>query len=308
MNTIFDIFRNVTRFDIQTYFSDFSSFVLSDYQKIVDYYNNGADIPSDVLSRLRDLNTRMLQINDLFNLYNDRLSSGTCEVWELLDYFESTKVTLYTVINSARWLRSTKNVLQSNVVDRDYVLRQGENFEQLATEVGYSDPANDWSKIALNNDVNEEKYTFEGGNKLKISFVNDLNFDINTVIDSITGLRLYGLDLDQSWVFDSSINDLKALGYKDTILQQTSILIGLMKGSVPEFPQDGIGKDMVGSNINAIQYPVLLRQQSAVFEKDGRYKSVAINKLETQVESLIMELTVTTKLDEVLNENLVLQQ
>jgi hypothetical protein len=81
-----------------------------------------------------------------------------------------------------------------------------------------------------------------------------------------------------------------------------------MKGSVPEFPQDGIGKDLVGSNVNAIQYPILLRQQSAVFEKDGRYKSIAINKLETQVESLIMELTVTTKLDEVLNENLVLQQ
>jgi hypothetical protein len=85
-------------------------------------------------------------------------------------------------------------------------------------------------------------------------------------------------------------------------------LVGLVQGNVPEFPQDGISKDILGGNVNAIQYPSLLRQQSAVFEKDNRYKSIAINKIETQSESLIMEMTVVTKLDEILNENLVLQQ
>jgi hypothetical protein len=90
-------------------------------------------------------------------------------------------------------------------------------------------------------------------------------------------------------------------------LQQTEILVGLTKGSVPEFPQDGISRDLVGSNVNAIQYPILLRQQAGVFEKDDRYKSIAINKLEIQSESLIVELTVVTKLGEVLNEQLVLQ-
>jgi hypothetical protein len=308
MNNIFDIFKSVTRFDIQSYFSDFATFVQSDYQKVINYYQVGADIPADTIAALKDLNTRMLQINDLFGLYNDRLSSGTSEIWELLDYFESTKVTIMTIINSARWMRSTKNVLQSNNVDRDFILKQGESFEQLATELGYTDPSNDWSQVALNNDVNEEKYSFEGGNKLKISFVNDLSFNINSVIDSITGQKLYGLDLDQNFVFDPAINDFKVLGYKETINQQTLILIGLTKGSVPEFPQDGISKDILGGNINAIQYPMLLRQQSAVFEKDGRYKSIAVNSLATEADSLIMKLTITTKLDDVLNENLVLQQ
>lgn len=305
MNTIFDIFKSVTRYDIQTYFNDFASFVLSDYQRVVDYYERGTDIPADVLNKLSNLNSQMLQINDLFGLYNDRLSSGTSEIWELLDYFESTKVTLYTVTNSARWMRSTKNTLQSNVVDRDYILKQGQNFEHLATELGYSDPVNDWSQVALNNDVVEEDYSFEGGNKLKISFVNDLSFDINTVVDSISGEKLYGLDLDQVFTFEN--NDLKILNYHDTIIQQTRILVGLIRGSVPEFPQDGISKSLVSGNVNAIQYPVLLRQQSGVFEKDNRYKSIAINKLETHVDSLVIELTVVTKLDEVLNENLVLQ-
>jgi hypothetical protein len=305
MNTIFDTFKSITRFDIRSYFDAFSAFVLSDYQKVVDYYTIGADISPDVINEIKELTNQMMQINDLFNLYNDRLSSGTIEIWELLDYFEQTKVTLYTVINSARWMHSTKNVLQSNVVNQDYILRQGENFEQLATEVGYSDPDNDWSQIALNNDTNEEKYTFDGGNKLKISFVNDLSYDINTVIDSISGIKVYGLDLDQNWVFEN--NDLKVLGYRDTINQQTQILIGLAKGSVPEFPGDGISKDLVGSNVNAIQYPVILRQQSAVFEKDNRYKSIAINKIERQQTSLAIELTVVTKLNDILNEQLVLK-
>jgi hypothetical protein len=305
MNNIFDIFQSVTRFDIQAYFDEFSSFVLSDYQKIVDFYTNGANIPSDTIITLKDLNSQMLQLNDLFNLYADRLSSGTSEIWELLDFFESTKVTLMTITNSARWLRSTKNVLQSNAVDVNYILRQGENFEQLATELGFSDPDNDWSQVALNNDINEEKYTFEGGNKLKISFVNDLSFNINTVIDSISGLKLYGLDLDQSWVFEN--NDLRTLGYKETIIQQSYILIGLVKGSVPEFPQDGISKDLLGSNVNAIQYPVILRQQAAVFEKDGRYKSIAVDTINHLQEALAINLIITTKLNDELNESLVLQ-
>jgi len=308
MNTILDTFKDITRFDIEAYFKEFSEFILSDYQKIVDFYERGANIPASTLITLKDLSNQMLQLNDLFSLYTDRLSSGTTEIWEVLDYFEASKVTLYSVTNSARWMRSTKNVLQSNVVDRNYILKQGENFEQLAVQVGYSEPANDWATVAINNNIIEEDYTFEGGNKLKISFVNDLSFEVNTVIDSITGLKLYGLDLDQSFRFDSTLNDFLILSYHDTILQQTSILIGLTKGSVPEFPEDGISKDLLGGNVNAIQYPILLRQQASVFEKDNRYKSIAINKLENQAESLIMELTVTTKLDEVLNENLVLIQ
>lgn len=305
MSTIFDIFKNITRFDIENYFNKFSTFVLSDYQKVVNYYQSGAVISSDVLVTLSDLLNSMNQLIDLFDLYADRLSTGTSEIWELLDFFETTKVTLLTIKNTERWSRSTKNVLQSNVVDQDFVLRQGQNFELLANEIGYTDSINDWKDIAINNDVREEDYTFEGGNKLKISFVNNLNYTVDTVIDSISGEKLYGLDIDKNFIFEN--NDLAILGYKSTIVQQTGILIGLVKGSVPEFPQDGISKDLIGTSISAIQYPILLRQQSAVFEKDDRYKSIAVNKLQTSVDNLIIDLQITTKLDEVLGQQLVLQ-
>jgi hypothetical protein len=302
--TIFKKFKKITGYDINAYFEDFSSFILSDYQKIVSYYQNGTAISASVITSIKDLFARMQQINDLFFVYCDRLSDDTVESWELLDYFESTKVTLYTVLNSSRWFRSTKNVMRNNLVNNDFILRQGQTFENLAMEVGYSDPANEWSQIALNNDVNEEKYTFEGGNKLKISFVNNYSYFVNSVIDSISGEKIYGLDADKNLVFEN--NDIKVLGYRDTIIQQTMILIGLVKGSVPEFPLDGIDRVFVGTNVNAIQYPILLRQQSAVFEKDDRYKSIAISKFEVRVEALAIDLQITTRLDDVLNEQLVL--
>lgn len=305
MNTIFDTFKSVTRFDIETYFNKFSTFVLSDYQRIVDYYQRGGEVSSIVLTNLENLIDSMNQLTDLFNLYIERLSVGTTEIWELLDFFETTKVTLLTVKNSSRWMRSTKNVFRSNVVDQDFILHQGQNFEQLAGEVGYTNPNNDWKNIVINNDINEEDYTFEGGNKLKISFVNNLNYTIDSVIDSISGEKLYGLDIDRNFTFED--NDLLVLGYRNTILQQTEILIGLVKGSVPEFPQDGIDKNLIGSNVNAIQYPMILRQQSAVFEKDDRYKSIAVNKLETKIDLLMIELQVVTKLNETFDQYLVLQ-
>lgn len=303
MNNIFDIFRTVTRYDIQAYFEQFAEFTLSDYQKIVDYHERGVDIPAGVLTTLTGLYDDMLQITDLFSLYAVQLSTGTAEMWEVLDYFESTKVTLMTVVNTARWLRSTKNTFRNNAVSHDFILRQGQSFEQLAVEVGYADAQNDWSGIAVNNDVCEEDYSFEGGNKLKITFVNNLSYFVNAIVDSVSGERLYGMDVDRVLTFED--NDLATLTYKDNIVQQTAILIGLTKGSVPEFPQDGI-MNVAGTNINALQYPQLLRQQSALFEKDDRYKSISISQFKTEAESVIVDLQVTTRLDEVLNEQLVL--
>lgn len=303
--TIFDTFKSVTRYDIESYFNRFSSFVLSDYQRIVDYYQRGGEVSSEILETLENLFSEMNQLTDLFSLYSSRLSSSTVEIWELLDFFETTKVTLLTIKYSSRWLRSTKNTFRSDVVNRDYILKQGQSFERLAGEVGYSTPENDWKDIALNNNIREEDYSFEGGNKLKISFVNNFNITINSVIDSVSGEKIYGLDVDQNFIFED--NDLAVLSYKDTIIQQTKILVGLVKGSVPEFPQDGISKDILGSSVNTIQYPILLRQQAAVFEKDDRYKSIAISKFETKSESLIIDLQIITKLDEVLDQQLVLQ-
>jgi len=305
MNTVFDIFKKITRFDIQTYLTEFTSFILTDYQKIVSYYQNGTVIPSSTIETLNNLYSDTLQLNDLFGLYSTQLSAETAEMWDLLDAFELTKITLLTLINSARWLRSTKNNFRSNVVSRDYILQQGQSLERLATEIGYSNADNDWVNTALNNDVKEEDYSFEGGNKLKITFVNNLNFFINTVIDSISGIKIYGLDLDRALTFEN--NDFKTLDYHDTIIQQTQILLGLVKGSVPEFPEDGVSKDIIGGNINSIQYPVIIRQLSGVFEKDDRYKSIAINSFKIEGESLAIDLQIVTKLNDVLNEQLVLQ-
>jgi hypothetical protein len=302
--SIFETFKDITRFDIQLYFEDYVSFIESDYQRIVDFYEKGSELSSTIITKLKDLYNRMLQINDLFNIYNDRLSSTTVEAWELLDYFEQTKVNLLTIINSSRWLRSTKNIFFNNSVNHNYILKQGQSFEQLSNEIGNSDIHNTWSNIAVDNNIREEDYTFEGGAKLKISFTNNFNYTVNSVIDSISGEKLYGKDVNRFFYFEN--NDLAVLEYRENIIQQTKILLGLVKGSVPEFPLDGISKDFLGTNINALQYPTILRQQAEVFEKDDRYKSISVKGFSVEQNSLKIDVEVMTKLNEVLSEELVL--
>ena len=51
------------------------------------------------------------------------------------------------------------------------------------------------------------------------------------------------------------------------------------KGSVPEFPDDGIDKRLAGSNINSIQYPVIFRQISKIISKDDSFKSVTLSSI-----------------------------
>jgi hypothetical protein len=293
--TVLERFKEVTGKDIQSYFEEFSSFVLNNYQKIASYYLEGTYLNPDILNDLDRLESSMYEINNLFSIYEYQLSNSTTEIWEVLDVFEQTKITILSIINSIRWLRTIKRTTYSTMTTKDVILRQEQTLEQLADEVGYSDTKNDWSEIAVDNDLREEDYNLSGGNKLKISFMTDTSeLRVDSVVEGVYGVNLYGRDLCRALTFEN--NDFKVLEYEDNIIQQTEILVGLVKGSVPEFPNDGIDKGILGSNINSIQYPIILRQQAAVFEKDDRYKSISINKFERVGESLDIEFEIETRL------------
>lgn len=301
--TILEHFQVITRVNVEDFLLRVSSFISSHYQKIVDYYQRNTVLPIETVSELNALRSEASQISDIFNVYVESLSNTTAEIWELIDMFDVVRTTLLTIANSSRWLRSTKRLTQNNLTFTDYILKQGQTLESLASEIGYIDTDNDWAKIALDNDLQEEDYTLAGGTNLKVTFINNTNYQVNTVIDSVIGERVYGLDLYRKLTFEN--NDFKTLSYRETILQQTEILVGLIKGSVPEFPEDGISKDLLGGNVNALQYPQLIRQQVGVFEKDERYKSVEVTHINHQKDALMIELKIITKLKEVLNEQLV---
>lgn len=91
----------------------------------------------------------------------------------------------------------------------------------------------------------------------------------------IFGESVYGKDLQKKLEFAD--DDLKVLGYKETIRQAFEIALNLRRGDNPEFPNDGLQSSLViGQNLNSILYPSLLRQLYDVFAKDDTMRSIAI--------------------------------
>lgn len=306
MDTVFERYKNITGTDIELFFNDFIDFTTDKYQNIVSYYSNGAELKSDTLDDLDDLTKKVELINNQFHNYKDQLNTYF-DMWEILAQFEEIRGKIQTINNSQKWFRSNKGLSFDNDVEVDYILRQGQTLTNLAKEVGYSDPKNDWVNIALKNDLDEEDYDADGGVLLKITFKNGLNVKLNSVLDSISGLKVYGKDLDRTITLDTDEEDLKVLEYKDTIYQAFKILLETVQGSVPEFPEDGISGDLIGSNVNAFQYPVIFRQLGNLIAKDDTFENFSIISVDRDEDMTSLSLSVGTRINEVLNQQLILQ-
>lgn len=301
--TVLEKFKEITNIDIESFLFDFQDFVNSDYQNIVNYYTAGVNLNGDVVERLSNLSNTSRNIRDTWNNFYESLS-GTLDFWDLLDIYETVDNKISTIINSQKWFRSNKGLIFDSETEKDYVLKQHQTLSNLADEVGYLTPNDDWVNLALRNNLREEDYTSEGGIKIKIVFQNNLNYKLNSVLDSISGEKIYGIDLQKKLIYEN--NDLGYLSYKDTMEQTFSILLNIVKGSVPEFIGDGIDKALVGSNINSIQYPILIRQLVDIFSKDDSFVEFLIDDIYREIDSVFLKLSVKSRIGEVLKENLTL--
>jgi hypothetical protein len=307
METIFEKYRNITGIDISAYLLTFTFFIQERYPNIVSYYTKDTQLKSKDVEQLEDLYKDSGIILKSFETYKTKLSE-LFEFWDLLDRCETINNTLETIINSQRWFRSNKSLTFDGKFQRDYVLKQGQTLSNLAGNLGYTQENNDWVDIALRNNLPEEEYNVEGGAILKITFQNNISVTINSVIDAVTGESIYGKDVDRSFVMEQDENgdwDLKVLNYKDTIYQTYNILLKTFRGSVPEFPNDGIEKDILGGNVNSVQYPVLARQLSDLFSKDDSFRNFKILKIDPKQDHIEIDVEVETYLGLVLNQTLV---
>jgi hypothetical protein len=303
MITVFDKFKDITNVDIEAFFTDFQDFVNFDYQNIQNYYTRGTSLDGDVVDKLQELNDFSKEIRNTWNNFSSNLSD-TFDFWELLDLYETVDGKISTMLNSQKWFRSNKGLVFDTETEKDYILKQGQTLSNLADEVGYLSPNDDWVDIALRNDLEEEDYTNAGGTKIKIVFQNNLNYKLNSVLDSISGEKIYGKDLQKKLVYENE--DLKILSYKNTIIQTYNTLLGLFKGSVPEFLGDGIDKGLIGNNINAIQYPILIRQLVDLFSKDDSFIEFSVDNIFREEDNVFLETSVKSRIGEVLKQTLTL--
>lgn len=302
MNDVtFENFQNKTGEDIKSFFQDFVDFSDKYYQNLVGYYNDGEELLSATTNALEDLYNNANFFKDVIENYIDALSA-TYDYWELLDNFETAYQKIETIKNSQKWFRSSKGLNFTGETKKDYILKQNQTLTTVADELGYEIPNDDWVDIALSNRLKEEDYDLNGGAKLKVVFKNNSEYNLTSVIDAVSGEKMYGLDFDKKLEFVD--DDIKVLSYKQTILQAFDILLGLIKGDNPEFPNTGLSPDLIGGNNNSFQYPVIFRQLVETFNNDDSFTEFTVDDISQEQDQTFLNTVVKTRLSETLEQNL----
>ena len=283
-------YYNITKIDIQQFFQDTVDFINEGYPSILSYYEGG-DLPADSFKVLDDLLVRAESIDAAFFNFSDQMK--TLDMWDLLDTFEDSWGQLLTINNTSKWMRSSRVGRYDGKFYLERALKDFENFEQVASSVGSNDPQNDWEEIAVSNFIIEEDYSpRSGGPIFKISLSSSANFGIQTVVDSLVGERILGKDVDKRFYFAN--NDLAIVEYKDAIDQTIDTIMNTLKGDIPEFPEDGVSNEFIGTNVSAIQYPTLFRNLSTMFAKDDRFIEVNLLSLSRKDDYIIMKIKIKT--------------
>lgn len=283
-------YHNITKIDIQQFFQDTVDFINEGYPSILSYYEGG-DLPADSFKVLDDLLVRAESIDAAFFNFSDQMK--TLDMWDLLDTFEDSWGQLLTINNTSKWMRSSRVGRYDGKFYLERALKDFENFEQVASSVGSNDPQNDWEEIAVSNFIIEEDYSpRSGGPIFKISLSSSANFGIQTVVDSLVGERILGKDVDKRFYFAN--NDLAIVEYKDAINQTIDTIMNTLKGDIPEFPEDGVSNEFIGTNVSAIQYPTLFRNLSTMFAKDDRFIEVNLLSLSRKDDYIIMKIKIKT--------------
>lgn len=296
-----DGFNKITGIRVDKYISDYGVFVTKNLGSIVNYYT-GVDTKPDIIAfkSLEDLIKRSKIIDEAI-MINSRRFIGA-EYWNLVESLDDIKTSLQTADNTSRWVRSTiaRGDFNTNA-EVDIVLDQDKTIEDLAEESGYIDSDNSWVKIALRNDLDEEDYTLEGGNVLKINMLGRAAIIIDDVIDETSGDNMYGKDIKAVMTYVD--DDLETVIGEACMNQCYETLIKLSKGDIPEFREMGMGK-LVGGNMASFSYPTILRQLHRTFYRDSSVESVSISEFRIEEDIVNMDVIIESKFGKFLREGI----
>jgi len=299
MSVITDKFKKITGYDIESFLNDYIEFTATYYSRIVNYYN-GRDIDRDAFNFFDKLVDKSTEINELWEIYES--SFNTVDFWELMETFSEIRTKLLTINNLGKWLRSSRSDRYSTNVNVTYVQKQGESLEKIAEKSGSSDGDEGWVDIAISNDLNEEAYTGQGGTIMTVKLLNNFNFDIKNIVDSLSQQNIYGKDLQNK--LELVNGDLISLSGIDSLIQTIENIFMTNKGSIPEYPEDGIDPDLIGSNVAVFNYPAQFRNIMRMMQKDDRFKVLELVSVSQEEDHVLMSLQIRTKIDDIIKQEL----
>jgi hypothetical protein len=153
----------------------------------------------------------------------------------------------------------------------------------------------------MRNDLTELSYDTLGGKILKLP-MNFSAYYLDSVIDNLSGEKLYGKDIQKKFKFEN--NDIKILSYTETFVQAIRIMISIRIGTVPEFPTLGYQQELVvGSNLAAYNLPILTRQLKGVFKTDDTVTLFEIKKIERKDDAVSLNFVIQSIYGDIYQDN-----
>lgn len=300
MSKVTDTFKEITSYDISKFLNDYILFINLHYSSVVGYYR-GENIDKDAFNFLDYLNLETKKIDSLWEHYSQ--SFDLIDFWELIDLFEQIKIKLSTTNNLSRWLRSSRTDRFTENTIITYVQKQGESFEKITQKFGSTDRENDWVKVSIDNDLSEESYSSKGGVIMQVRLINNSNFELKNIVDTMTPENLYGKDIQKKLVLLDG--DLVTLSGITSLIQTFDTLMLTNKGSIPEFPQDGLSDELIGSNVNIFNYPSIFRNLMNMFQKDDRFSELELVDIIRGEDNIFIKIQAKTKIGDTLKQDII---
>jgi hypothetical protein len=297
-------FKNRRGESIDGLFDSFISFAQKDAPSINSYYNKElSTYPTSSFDLLAVLTTSVGEWLDVIPSYKNSFNS--LKWFDIVAQIEEIDHYLATLNKTPKWLRlsqSTNNY--KNSIQKVTIQEQNQTIEKsIQNNNAYETNDTDWINIAYQNRLLEQKYTLSGGSNFIISYNTPFRqFDNKSVVDVMGEDTIYGKDIDRHFSFVD--NDIKTLNTNDTLVQSASILIALNRGSNPEYPTEGIQRNLiVGNNYAQFSFPLLVRQWQSLFNDDSTFKSININKIDFDSDIININFTINTLIDESITES-----
>lgn len=266
-----------TKYNLSSFFRRYVDFFDTDRLFIEEFFSGNQAFPESSFQDLEYLIEESLIIENIFQNFD----FNSTIFHDLYEYFVQIKRNLETYNKASKWLRSSvslENYRSGRTINHN--LNQEETLIDVSKNQQKNiDPVNNWTDIALLNDLEEENYTREGNVLLKIELLSDIqNVNLTSLVDNINSETIYGKDVLQNITYKN--NDLAIVERENCLLQSCEILLSLRKGDNPQFPDSGISGGIgVSKNTFGLLFPTIFRQISDLFATDETFKSISLINL-----------------------------
>lgn len=312
-------FSNVTKYDLRGFLNRYKEFFDEDYSYIDDYFAGAVEtLENDRLKRLQNLLRDCRELQSQFKNYANRFSD--CGYWLLMEWIDDLVMQVEKTLKLPKYYRTTLTARNYKpVIQVDTTVGSQRTMEDVATAIQSTGASRTtWEELMTGNDLEEDQWEIDKLTPVTALVNNQLPAAVTTILEAPVGVQVYGKDIRRKITIKVEdrvttktrvarerlevtkiIGDLDIVAYADNLDQKVMILMGMRRGSVPEYPLLGIDAGLsTGNTAGSVSFPMIQRQQVDTFMQDDLFEYVAVTDIDqTQSDSYILTMEIKTKYD-----------